>query len=225
MAQAQANAWRDMLVRCGIRQQDVPAVNAAFGIGNQNQFQAFMGLLLRDLKSDIETILKNPANANLIPLVASKRVFAARVWGEFKKLRNEVPLPAGFDLQARDRFMEICAWLADADDSASNDKVDSIVPTDLAEWLKFKRQANAQLQVHLSAVLKHSIAYIIRDHQVPTQEMLNADYPSLDAELYMTAHLGGAQYNTDNARVFGLLELWLCHTDWWTFVVSKATKN
>jgi hypothetical protein len=31
------------------------------------------------------------------------------------------------------------------------------------------------------------------------------------------AHLGGAQHRADNTRVFGLLELWLCHTDWWTY--------
>jgi hypothetical protein len=52
---------------------------------------------------------------------------------------------------------------------------------------------------------------------VPTLETLNADYESLGADISIVAHLGGVQHCADNTRVLGLLELWLCQTDWWTY--------
>jgi hypothetical protein len=48
--------------------------------------------------------------------------------------------------------------------------------------------------------------------------MLNDDYPSLDADLYMTVNLEGPQFQADNERVMELLTVWLGATDWWTFI-------
>jgi hypothetical protein len=131
MAAAANNAWRDLLVHCGIPQAGVSAFNVVLGA---NDINTLLSLPLDELKRDLETIGKNQANVNLISTVASKRLMALRTWVEYKLLHNE--------------------QMAALDDS----------------------------------------------------------YLSLDADLYMMANLEEAQYHDDNARVFGLLKVWLCHT-------------
>jgi hypothetical protein len=63
----------------------------------------------------------------------------------------------------------------------------------------------------------HRLSYPIQVHQVPVRKRLDADFLLLNADPFMMVHLGGAQYRADNARVFGLLTLWLRHADWWTY--------
>jgi hypothetical protein len=113
----------------------------------------------------------------------------------------------------------VCGWTAVEGKATTDDRFGPTVSTlkIVTDRLKYVRQSKAQFQTQCSAFSMHTIAYLIRVHQVPTLEMLNADCESLGADLSMMAHLGGAQYRADSTRVFGLFELWLCHTDWWTY--------
>jgi hypothetical protein len=102
MAAAANNAWRDLLVRCGIAQACVPAFNAALGA---NALDALSSLPLDKLKRDLETVGKNQANVNLISTAAD------------------------FDQQALDRFLQIVVWLGKIDKEMEQDRVSSLVPT------------------------------------------------------------------------------------------------
>jgi hypothetical protein len=110
----------------------------------------------------------------------------------------------------------VCELTAIEGKAATDDRVCSIVPTlkIAANCLKFDCQSEAQFQTQCSATSKHSIAHIIRVHQVQAQNAFNADWMSLDAG----AQFGGMQFRTDNARVSRLIELWLCQTDWQTYL-------
>jgi hypothetical protein len=67
-----------------------------------------------------------------------------------------------------------------------------------SEWLKFKREVHTQLQTYRTLIMKHSLCYEIRPHTDVTDEMLEEDYPTLDADLYMPADLDGPQFESDN---------------------------
>jgi hypothetical protein len=41
----------------------------------------------------------------------------------------------------------------------------------------------------------------------------------------MMANLEEAQYHANNARIFGLLKVWLCHAEWWTFIHQYNVTN
>jgi hypothetical protein len=126
---------------------------------------------------------------------------------------------ADFDLTKMTHSIVVCEWTTVEGKAATDNRVGSFVPTlkVVANWLKFECQSEAHSQIQCSAVLVHSIAYPIQVHQVPMLKKLDADFVSLNADPFMMVHLGGAQYRADNARVFGLLTLWICHTDWWTY--------
>jgi hypothetical protein len=207
-----------------IPQASVPTFNAALGANDINTLSL---LPLDELKRDLETINKNQANVNLISTVASKRLMALRTWVEYKLLRNKQMAVADFDLQVLDHFLQIVVWLGKIDKEMEQDRVTLLVPTlkNSTEWPKFKCQVHAQMQTHRSPILKHSLRYVICPHDEVTHEMLDDGYLSLDADLYMTANLEEAQYHADNARGFGLLKVWLCHTEWWTFIHQYDATN
>jgi hypothetical protein len=158
---------------------------------------------LDELKRDRETIGKNQANINLISTVASKRLVVLCTWVEYKLLHNEQMAAADFDQQALDRFLQIIVWLGKVDKEMEQDRVGSLIPTlkNSTDRPKFERQVHAQMQTHRSPIPKHSLCYLIRPHDEVTHEMLDDDYLSLDADLYITANLKEAQYHADNARV------------------------
>jgi hypothetical protein len=86
----------------------------------------------------------------------------------------------------------VCEWTAIEGKAATDDRVDSIVPTlkIAATMLKNECQSEAQFQTQCSATSKHSIAHIIRVHQVLAQNAFDADWTSLDAG----AQLGGVHF-------------------------------
>jgi hypothetical protein len=211
------NDWRDAVVLCGISQNRVGQFNAALGVDDLDDF---MELPLADLKSDFETVAKNPAYANVVSIRSIKKCIALRAWGEYMLLRNQDFEAADFDQQTLDRFLQYVVWLNKVDKEMESYREAAPTPTlkTSSDWLKFDRQVDTQLQTYRSSVLKHSICYVIRPQAGVTDEMLEADYPLLDADLYVTAALTGPQFQADNEHVMDLLTAWLGSTDWWTFI-------
>jgi hypothetical protein len=134
-------------------------------------------------------------------------------------LRNQQFEAADFDQQTLDRFLQYVVWLNKIDKEMESYREAAVTPTlkTSSDWLKFECQVDTQLQTYHSSVLKHSLRYVIRPQAGVTDEMLDADYPLLDADLYVTAALTGPQYQADNEHVMELLTAWLGSTDWWTF--------
>jgi hypothetical protein len=213
--------WRDALVLCGIPQNRVGQFNAALGVDDLDDY---MELPLADLKGAFETVGKNPAYAQVVAIRSIKKCITLRAWGEYMLLRDQQFEGADFDQQTLDRFLQYLVWLGKIDKEMEQHRNAMATPTlkTSSEWLKFERQANSQLQTYRSSVLKHSIRYGIRLHDIVTHEMLEDDYPTLDADLYMTAYLEGPQFQADNERVMEILTAWLGATDWWTFIRRYA---
>jgi hypothetical protein len=211
------NDWRDALVLCGIPQNRVGQSNAALGVDDLDDY---MELPLVDLKGDFETVAKNPAYAQVVSICSIKKCIALRAWGEYMLLRNQDFEAADFDQQTLDRFLQYVVWLNKIDKEIKSYREAAVTPTlkTSSDWLKFERQVDTQLQTYHSSVLKHSLRYVIRPNAGVTDEALDADYPSLDADLYLTAALTGPQYQADNEHVMELMTAWLGSTDWWTFL-------
>jgi hypothetical protein len=216
------NNWRDALVLCGIPQNRVGQFNAALGVTDLDHY---MELPISDLKSDFETVSKNPAYAQVVSIRSVKKCIALRAWGEYMPLRNQQFNAADFDQQTLDRFLQYVVWLSMIDKEMEQYHDAAVVPVlkTSPEWLKFERQVNTQFQTYRSSVMKHSLCYVIRPHTEVTDEMLGEDYPTLDADLYMTAELEGPQFKSDNELVMELLTAWLGSTEWWTFIRRFAT--
>jgi hypothetical protein len=73
----------EMLDSCGSVQTGFPAFNAAIGAYNRQQW---IVVSLKDLKGDIETVMKNLFKAKLIRSTAGKHVYALRRRPENMKL-------------------------------------------------------------------------------------------------------------------------------------------
>jgi hypothetical protein len=73
------NDWRDVVVLCGIPQNRVGQFNAALGVDDLDDY---MELPFVDLKSDFETVAKNPAYAQVVSIRSIKKCIALRAWGE-----------------------------------------------------------------------------------------------------------------------------------------------
>jgi hypothetical protein len=160
------NDWRDALVLCGIPQNRVGQFNAALGIDDLDDY---MELPLADLKGDFETVGKNPAFYAQVVLIRSiKKCIALHAWGEYMLLRDQQFEAADFDQQTRDRFLQYVAWLGKINKEMEQHREAVATPTlkTSSEWLKFERQANSQLQTYRSSVLKHSLCYVIRPHDI-----------------------------------------------------------
>jgi hypothetical protein len=215
------NDWRDALVLCGIPQNRVGQFNAALG---EDDLEEYMELPLVDHKGDFEMVAKNPAYAQVVSIHSIKKCIALRAWGEYMLLRNQQFETADFDQQTLDRFLQYVVWLNKIDKEMESYREATVTPTlkTSSDWLKFERQVDTQLQTYSSSVLKHSLRYVIQPNAGVTEEMLEADYPSLDADLYMTAALAGPQFQADNKHVTELLTAWLGLTDWWTFLCRFA---
>jgi hypothetical protein len=169
---------------------------------------------LADLKGDFETVAKNPAYAQVVSIRSIKKCIALRAWGEYMLLHNQDFEAADFDQQTLDRFLQYVVWLNKIDKEMESYREAATTPTlkTSSDWLKFERQVDTQLQTYRSSVLKHSLRYVIRPQAGVTDEVLDADYPSLDADLYVTAALTGPQYQADNEHVMELLTAWLGST-------------
>jgi hypothetical protein len=191
-------------VLCGIPQNRVGQFNAVLGVTDLDDY---MELPLSDLKSDFETVSKNPAYAQAVSIRSAKKCIALRAWGEYMLLRNQQFDAADFDQQTHDRFLQYVVWLGKIDKEMELYRKATMTTTlkSSAEWLKFERQVNTKLQTYRSLVMKHSLRYVIRPHTDVNDEMLGEDYPTLDADLYMTAQLEGPQFESDNKRFMELL--------------------
>jgi hypothetical protein len=201
-------------VLCGVPQNRVGQFNAALGVDNLDDY---MELPLADLKGDFETVAKNPTYANVVSIRSIKKCIALRAWGEYMLLRNQ-------DFEAADFDQQYVVWLSKIDKEMESYREAAVTPTlkTSSGWLKFEREVGYQLQTYRSSVLKHSLRYVIRPNAGVSEEALEADYPSLDADLYMTAALAGPQFQADNKHVTELLTAWLGLTDWWTFLCRFA---
>lgn len=67
------------------------------------------------------------------------------------------------------------------------------------------------------------LVYVIREHDDITEEILDADYPTIDDDLIATTELDGAQYELDCQHIWGLLEPLLRKGVGWNFAKVHKT--
>jgi hypothetical protein len=116
----------EMLESCGSVKASFPAFSAAIGAEEPHQWTV---VSLKDLKGDIETVMRNPVKAKLIRSTAGKHVYALRTWLENTESRDQESATADFDSTKTTRLIIVCGWMAIEGKAATYDHVGSTVPT------------------------------------------------------------------------------------------------
>ena len=163
-----------------------------------------------------------PDNAGLIPLVTEKKLIAYRAWCDYRVLRAQLLYPPDFQPLVMTRFLDYVADSQSADSDAKEDRADvaCTVLDDSKKWRVWSRMFISMVNTHLSSKMKTPLGYVLRPVEEVTQEQLDAEYPSLEEDLFATSALHGAQFTIDNKRVWHLLKNLLAPSPFWTHVRS-----
>lgn len=89
--------------------------------------------------------------------------------------------------------------------------------TSFTKWRTFSEGFKGHCAV-LRGCMKIPIVYVLRDHEVVTDEMMEAEYPTTDKRLMTLVRLAGADYARDNIRVWELLRPLVRETPAWNYV-------
>ncbi len=73
--------------------------------------------------------------------------------------------------------------------------------TDLVKWIKFWELFTTYLSRIKGATLI-TLTYLLREHEVVTQKMLNVDFPTMQERLIATTALSGAHFELDNCTLY-----------------------
>lgn len=93
------------------------------------------------------------------------------------------------------------------------------------KWRPFGEGFEGHLAV-ARGVMNIPLAYIVREIEVPTNEMRNKTYDTSDDRLIALVVLAGEEYEQDNARVWDMLRPLIYGTSAWSFVKQyNARKN
>ena len=98
------------------------------------------------------------------------------------------------------------------------------VPTELVafsgfgkKWRIFSEALKAYCKV-VRGSMNLPLAYVLRDHEVVTNEMFEEEFNTTDAYLMKVVRLSGPEYKADNLRVWEIMYPFIVNTDAWSYV-------
>ena len=120
--------------------------------------------------------------------------------GRIPEPQGPVALPLDFGVE------EIAAWLRRVRDIEdwNEDRQEAKAPaalSDISKWRAFKAGFLSYLHDTRSIYNGVILDYVIREERGVTDELLEADYTSLDNDMRTTMELEGPEYVADNERV------------------------
>ncbi|KAI2502036.1 hypothetical protein MHU86_12439 [Fragilaria crotonensis] len=221
MAVAARNAFTAALGRIGIN----PATRVAIA---ENGFVTILDLAtvqdedLDKLPKHLEA-WRNPnagPNAQVcIPFVSLTKLKAMRYWVLAQRCIG-IMAPDAADFS--DAVLEevLTRMKADKDYKKATEDTDITKPaklTDLVKCIKFWELFTTYLgRVKGAALIP--LTYLIRDHEVVTQDMLDADYPTVQERLIATTALSGAHFELDNRTLYDEFKPLIVDGPGWSFV-------
>ena len=159
-----------------------------------------------------------------VPFLAVRQLKALRCWADYRLLRGQQPNPAlfvGAGVVARFSYR-----LTELEEAARAKKEDadymstSMKLNKFEEWPVWIEGLETLLDLLRNVAAGTPLIYIIRDHAEVTQEMLTAEYDSVDEDLIATSLFEGETFVADNKRVFDIMKPLILDGDGWDFVKS-----
>jgi len=204
---AETVAFNACLTRCGFNPASVTYLTEQ-GFTTMAEFEALPA-------SQIEPMLKQlarhvPAGVNF-PYLACLRIRGMRAWMDYRIARGQARQAILFtdvnDAGVVTKWTERITDLDALKDAEGEDNVKS--PGELktlGDWPNFQDQMVSDLANHRSSKTGAPLSYIDREHEAVTDEMRNADYDSINLDLYSMTLLTGTQYNLERQRAFDLIK-------------------
>ena len=152
--------------------------------------------------------------------LAVRRLKALRAWCDYRTLRGQEPTPALFINATIPKWVKRITELDEAR-RAKKDDLDLKAPeafASMTKWPSWEELFKTYLYQHRSVVAGTPLAYVIRDHDDVTPEMLAEVYAKIDDDLVATSELTGDTYSNDNQRVYDLLKPLIIQGPGWPFI-------
>lgn len=224
---ADAVTFRAALERCGIAQGQARDSIVDQGYSNMQEFSA---LSEDDITYFVKAVNKLPAPAGgerpSIPFASIKKLKAMRKWTiECRWLGIPVQHP-DFTVPELNRMITRMDF---EDQLAVNQPEAPKLPDKFTSFGTKWRAFSEGFKGHCAVVrgcMNIPLSYVYRDHVVPTQEMVDAEYATSDERLMALVRLTGNTYREDNHRVWDILRPLVYGTAAWDYVKTyDTTKN
>ena len=166
-----------------------------------------------------------PANVSF-PYVGCHKFKGFKCWIDYRRSRDQPTLAAdmvGFDGDIITDFSKRAAKLPTLKET---DKADNVPAPDkltkLDNFDLFEEGLQTYVGSHRSEETGVPLSYLLRSHTEVTDEMLNAEYDSIDDDLIATTNISpdSEQYKRDTKRLFDLLKPLVVDGPGWTFCQS-----
>jgi hypothetical protein len=212
-----AVSFRNALARCGVTQAEAQLSFPAQGYPSMT---AFARLSEEDVEKFVKTVNKLPAMAGVVPQVpfgSIKNLQAMRHYViECTRLRIPV-VHNNFTPAEMDRMLARMDFEAQI-------KVNETKPPPLPDkfvsftkWRVFSEGFAGHCSV-LRGCMNIPLSYLLREHDIPTDDMRTATYSNSDNRLLSLVMLEGDEFSHDNIRVWDLLRPLIYNTAAWDYV-------
>ena len=166
----------------------------------------------------------------ILPFLSIRKLKALRIWAQYRIERScavgndEFPVsPDEFD------GAQILKWtgrLAEMQEEKKALLDDNNKPPDelksFSNWVAWEEAFLTYLSRIRSTISEVPLIYLLRDHEVPTPDMLAVEYDSIDDDMIATNRMFGPAYRADNKRFFDLLKPLVVNGSAWPFIQNFA---
>jgi hypothetical protein len=220
--------FQAMLALCGFNPPTVAYLNAN-GLNAMDDLRAIplssIDEMMKQLQKDRPEPQRNapPVTLSFVPV---RRLKAVRLWQEYRGLRGQDSPPNAVTNEVVQAFLERLIELEQfkEEDSAEREKPPEL--KSFSAWRNWDELFRTYIRRLRSAEGGIPLIYLIRELDVPTQEMLDAQYASIDEDLIATRQLQGASYGRDNARLFDIMKPLLLTGPGWPYLhTMNRTQN
>ena len=134
-----------------------------------------------------------------IPFVSLTKLKAMRYWVLAQKCIG-VMAPAAADFADAVLQKVLARMKADNDYKKATEDTDITKPAKLTDLVKWELFTTYLGRIKGAALIP--MTYLLHEHEVVTQEMLDADYPTMQERLIATTALSGAHFELNNRTLY-----------------------